>query len=178
LISVVLWTGAYGVAMAGVFAREDPRDQAARWIDQHRRPDERVGLVGEPWFYTLPLTPALGCTHVMEQVCGQRVPDWILAPGPGQRALSRAVLSRERPKYVLVSEFEYADPLRLRREIGYRDGTTALMAALGRWYRLARTCRNRPALGPLHWFETGTPVHDLLYPMPDVRIYERTARAR
>jgi 4-amino-4-deoxy-L-arabinose transferase-like glycosyltransferase len=172
-IIVLLSTGAYGVAMAEVFAREDPRDQAAHWIEERRGPEERIGLAGEPWFYTPPLTPALGCTHQMEGACGEPVPGWILAPGAGQGALSLAALSRERPKYVLASEFEYADSLRLQREIGYTDGTTALMAALARRYRLVRTCRNRPSLGPLHWFESRPPVHDLLYPMPDVRIYER-----
>jgi hypothetical protein len=178
LVIVLFWTAAYGVAMAAVFAGEDPRDQAARWVEQRRRPGERVGLVGEPWFYTPPLTPALGCTHALERACGEAVPDWILAPGPGQGALPLPVLFRERPRYVLASEFEYADPLRLQREIGYTDRMTALMAALGSQYRLVRTCRNRPSLGPVHWFWDRPPVHDLVYPMPDVRIYERRALQR
>jgi dolichyl-phosphate-mannose-protein mannosyltransferase len=178
LIIVLLWTAAYSVAMAAVFMREDPRDQAARWVQEHRRSGDRVGLAGEPWFYTPPLTPALGCTHALERACGERLPGWILAPRPGQGALPLAVLARERPKYVLASEFEYADPLRLQQEKRRTDGTTALMTALGRRYRLVRMCRNRPSLGPLRWFEDRPPVHDLLYPMPDVKIYERRARKR
>jgi hypothetical protein len=63
----------------------------------------------------------------------------------------------------------------LNGETGYHDPVTELLAALPRDYRLAKVCRNRPALGRLRWFQRRAPVHDLLYPMPDVRIYERTA---
>jgi hypothetical protein len=41
-------------------------------------------------------------------------------------------------------------------------------------YRLVKTFRNRPSLGPLRLFAAGPPVHDLLYPMPDIRLYQRT----
>ena len=175
---VLCWTAAYGVATAAVFTRPDPRDQAAQWVARFIRPGDRVGLAGEPWFYTPPLAPALGCTHALAGACGEPVPRWILAPGPGEGALPPAALSREMPRYVIASEFEYADPLRLQAETGYTDRMTALMGALRSRYRLARTCRNRPSLGPGHWFQHRSPVHDLLYPMPDVRIYERRARAR
>jgi hypothetical protein len=48
---------------------------------------------------------------------------------------------------------------------------TALVDAVQQQYQLVRTFRNRPSLGPLHWFTRQPPVHDLLYPMPDVRVY-------
>jgi len=101
------------------------------------------------------------------------VPDWIVTPSDKQEALPVEVLSLARPGYVVVSEFEYYDSLRLRAASGETDSMTALMDALQSHYRLMRTFRNRPSLGPLHWFVTTTPVHDLLYPMPDVRVYER-----
>jgi hypothetical protein len=171
LLLVLLWTTASGIAMAAVFARPDPRDQAADWVVRNRRRGERVGLVSQPWFYTPPLSPSLGCTHALQRILGEPVPAWIVAPSRGQSTLSPAELARSQPAYIVTSEFEYIDPLRLRAEVGKTDGTTALFDAMRDRYQLIRTFRNRPTLGPLRWFEERPPVHDLLYPMPDVRIY-------
>src|SRR5262249_39396677 len=99
--------------------------------------------------------------------------DWILAPSGNEQALPVPTLLSARPQYVIVSEFEYYDSLRLRAATGETDSMTVLMDALQSHYRLVRTFRNRPSLGPLRWFWTGPPVHDLLYPMPDVLLYER-----
>ena len=115
-----------------------------------------MGLAGQPWFYTPPLMPSLGCTHALLPVCGAELPRGIVAPGATEAALSVQALDRERPEYVLVSEFEYFDPLRLHTQIGYTDGMTALMEALNGRYRLARTFRNRPSLGPFRWFSART----------------------
>jgi hypothetical protein len=172
VVLVLLWTAAAGIAMAAVFTREDPRDQAADWVVQNRRRGEQVGLLSEPWFYTPPLAPSLGCTHaLLLRVLVEPTPAWIVAPARGQGTLTLADLARSQPAFLLASEFEYADPLRLQAEIGHKDGATALLDAMRARYDLIRTCRSRPALGPFHWFTDMPPVHDLLYPMPDVRIY-------
>jgi 4-amino-4-deoxy-L-arabinose transferase-like glycosyltransferase len=170
---VLLWTGGYAVAMAAVFARPDPRDQAAAWVAGQRREGELVGLLGEPWFYSPPLAPSLGCTHILAPVCGGVPPAWIVAPGTRRGALSSQQLDRWQPVYLLASEFEYGDSLRLREETGHTDATLALLDYLPGRYVLAHTFRNRPRLGPLRWFLRRPPVHDLLYPMPDVRVYRQ-----
>lgn len=170
---LILWTGCYGVAMAQVFARPDPRDRAAEWVRGSLRPGERVGLGGKPWFYTPPVAPHLGWTHVLLTVASYPLPGWIIAPSGKEEALPVQTLLSARPQYVIVSEFEYYDSLRLRAATGGADEMTALIDALQSHYRLARTFRNRPSLGPLRWFATEPPVHDLLYPMPDVQVYER-----
>ncbi len=171
LAIVVVWTGVYGAAMAATFVRPDPRDQAATWVNEQRREGERVALGGDPWFYTPPLTASLGCTKYLAGVCGAPAPAWIVAPRQG--ALSLTELDGSRAAFVVVSEFEFGDPLRLRAETGYTDGTTALLDHLAGRFVLARTFRNRPRLGPFGWFQRAAPVHDLLYPMPDVRVYHR-----
>jgi 4-amino-4-deoxy-L-arabinose transferase-like glycosyltransferase len=173
---VVLWTAAFGIAMAGVFSRPDPRDQAAAWIRAHRRNGDRVALLGEPWFYTPPLAPSLGCTHALARACGAPPPDWLVAPRPGQVALAPAELDAARPTFLLASEFEYGDPLRLQSQTAHSDATTQLMDHLKGRYHRVRTFRNRPVLGPLRWFQHHAPVHDLLYPMPDVHLFETRAR--
>jgi 4-amino-4-deoxy-L-arabinose transferase-like glycosyltransferase len=173
---IILAAGCYSVAMVKVFARPDPRDQAAGWVQQALRPGERVGLGGPPWFYTPPLVADLGCANVLKRICGGTPPAWIVAPGRDQEALPVETLAQARPKYVVVSEFEYFDPLRLRNELGRTDAMTLLIDTLHRRYRLVRTFRNRPSLGPIRWFTGGPPVHDLLYPMPDIRLYQRVGR--
>lgn len=173
---VVFWTGAFGIAMAAVFTRPDPRDQAAAWISGQRRDPERVALLGEPWFYSPPLTPSLGCTHALTGVCGAEAPAWIVAPRPGQVALTPAELDAARPTFLVASEFVYGDPLRLRSQTGHSDATTRLFEHLPGNYRPVRTFRGRPSLGPLRWFQRRAPVHDLLYPMPDIQVYRVSER--
>jgi hypothetical protein len=172
----LLWTTVYGIAMAEVFTRPDPRDQAADWVLTQQPSAGRVGLLGEPWFYTPPLTPSLGCTHALARACGAAPPAWVSAPQTGQVALSPADLDTAIPTFFLASEFEYGDPLRLQREIGHHDATTRLLQHLERRYQSVRAFRNRPHLGPFRWFQHSPPVHDLLYPMPDVKVYRATGR--
>jgi hypothetical protein len=65
------------------------------------------------------------------------------------------------------------DSLRLRSTDGHSDPTLSLLDHLRGRYRLVRTFRNRPSLGPIRWFQQSAPVHDLLYPMPDVQVWQR-----
>ncbi len=194
---------ASSLAHVELMAGRDPREAAAEWLRQTTRPGELVALATDPWFYTPPIHPSAGCVKVAWPYGGPPVwdpppgdnprpgvPDKLLAPfslgefrvlvpegfpdpaGP----LPVGDLERQRPDRVVISDYEYADPLR----IGARDPryaaenvTIRLWSALQRDYRLERAFRARPRFLGWEWFGRSTPPHDWAYTMPTIQVYRR-----
>jgi hypothetical protein len=77
---------------------------------------------------------------------------------------------------VVISEYEYADPLRIGRESeGYArvNPVLRLWRELQRSYVLEQEFRARPRLGGWEWFAAGSPPHDWGYYMPTIQVYRR-----
>jgi 4-amino-4-deoxy-L-arabinose transferase-like glycosyltransferase len=144
------------------FLTTDPRDQAARWMNQNAR-SSSVALVENPWFYSPPLSP-------------QDVP-------PGSNVNANEVLSRQtnfklsvigfdadklqssQPDYVVMSEFEWRDKERLGDK-NFAD----FQKQLSTQYNLTKKFGDEPrAVLPGREFVP----HDFLYTKPQVRIYRR-----
>jgi hypothetical protein len=179
------------VAHLGVLSRPDARDEAAAYLRAQVRDGEVVALGSDSYFYTPPLHPTAGAVKAGAIFGGPPVwdayppgtprPDLtlverfqVLAPPPMTGALSIELLQRYRPRYVLLSDYEWEDPLRIRAaELGYQNGTLDLLNALDRDYVVEREFRPRPALPGFTWWSRGTPPHDWRYYMPTVRVYAR-----
>lgn len=185
---------ASSIAHAGLFAAPDARDQAAAFLRQVSGPRDVVALASDPWSYTPPLHPTAGCVKSSLPYGGPPVWDapegtprqepfpldglQVLAPRAfpqPEGALSVESLRRYRPRRVVVSDYEYEDPERLRRaQPGYEHPVLSLLDALpAEGYHLEREFRPRPRLGPFSWWHSGIPPHDWRYPMPTVRVYAR-----
>ncbi|HEU4753575.1 MAG TPA: hypothetical protein VFU47_10750, partial [Armatimonadota bacterium] len=180
------------IAHLGVLAQPDARDQAAAYLRQQARSGDVVALGADPWYYTPPIHPTTGCVKWAIPYGGPPVWDrtlpgearpeltrlesfTVLAPGsnPPAGALPVAKLSEYRPRFVVLTDYEYDDPERIRRyDRYYESGILELMAALKADYRV-REFRPRPSLGGFTWWRHGVPPHDWRYFMPTVRIYER-----
>jgi hypothetical protein len=177
-------------ALVGVLSGIDPRDAAATYLRERTSPRDIVALASDSYFYTPPLHPAAGCSKLAAAYGGP--PPWdalprkgvpelfqladvrVLAPLPLSGALPLQALHAAHPLYVVVSDYEWEDPLRLARAVpGFRDGMVALMEELERTYRLEAVFRPRPRLAGFTWWRTGTPPHDWRYSMPEVRVYRR-----
>jgi hypothetical protein len=189
---------ASSIAHLGVLAAPDSRDQAAAYLRQHAEPTDIVALGGDAWFYTPPIDPTAGCVKASQGFGGP--PKWepnpaagesrrdvfplanyrVLAPpslppaGPAG-ALSAARLREHPPRYVVVSDYEYDDPQRIRRaRPGYTDPMLTLLQTLDEeGYRVERAFRPRPSLFGFTWWRSGVPPVDWRYPFPEIRIYAR-----
>jgi 4-amino-4-deoxy-L-arabinose transferase-like glycosyltransferase len=161
--SLVILTGRQQLELA----RVDPRDRAAAWLARHARVGASVGLLHVPWFYTPSVSPWNGGEQTRRQFEALR------AAGPQRFRLvlcedwSIEALRRQRPDYLLVSEFEWREERRLEdsralaflREVDDRYECIANFAAIP------------PAQRRL--FGSAFAPHDWLYPFATVEIHQR-----
>lgn len=188
------------VAHLGVIAAPDARDQAAQYLRDHAVPTETVALASDAWTYTPPIHPTAGAVKVAQLYGGPPVWDAALAAGEirpdltqlpsfkvlAPRSVTTSVfpqpegalplkkLEQYRPEWVVITDYEYEDPERIKRaDPSYQDGRLDLLAALSQGYRLDHEFRPRPALPGFTWWQRGIPPHDWRYYMPTVRIYRR-----
>lgn len=154
----------YTLAHVAVFARPDPRDAAAEWMQRHR--GASVGLLHIPWFQTPPLTEFNGGAKTYPQFEAEQA-QWkyqFVITG-----WDTALLKEKRPQFFVMSEFEWCEEERLRR----KEWTAFLRALKAEGYTLAKTFQNYPLL--LGWRVVPSYVpHDWLYPFPSIRIWSRS----
>jgi hypothetical protein len=186
---------ASSIAHVGVMAGEDPREAAARCLLDTTPDGALVALAADPFFYTPPIDPTAGCVKRAARYGGPPVwdlpdRDKVLSPFPLGRfrflvpegwphpagALPLVDLRKWRPLRVVISDYEYADPLRVRAHDprhAARDATVRLWDALQAGYVLEREFRVRPSLFGFEWFANSTPPHDWAYYMPTIQVYRR-----
>ncbi len=183
------------VAHLGVLTAPDARDQAAAHLRSVSRPDDVVALGSDAWYYTPPVHPTAGSVKLWALPYGGP-PAWdpveegvarpdLFAAGPYQvlaprshpspaGALPGAKLREHRPARVVLTDYEYEDPVRVRNaDPSFQSGVLDLMEALEADYRIEREFRPRPALLGFTWWRRGIPPHDWRYYMPTVRVYVR-----
>lgn len=169
LVAIVVYTLAYSIVIDLTFARADTRDAAAAWVRRNVPVGMSIGLPTCPWFYTPPLDPFFGLpdsTDRKDRV--SEFTDYVLVLG--ERDWSAGLLSTVQPDYVIMSQFEYYDVLRVKD-----PSALAYFDVLGRHYVLEREFNSLLtrysglfALGPI--------PHDMSYASPTIRIYSRKAR--
>lgn len=186
---------AASIACLGVISGTDSRDLTADYLHAHAAPADLIALSSDPWpLWTPPIDPSAACKK------GQYLggpPVWevnkppnadptpfplpagfrVLAPRANTGALAVPLLNQYRPRYVVMGDYEWEDPERLRRaDPNFQSGLLDLRAALTD-YHVAADFRPRPALPGFTWWSRGIPPHDWRYYMPEMRIYERNADA-
>lgn len=179
------------VAHLGVLAAPDSRDLAAAYLRSEAGPAEIVALADDPWTYTPPVHPTAGSVKMGTLFGGP--PVWergrpagappepyqlegfrILAPRAYTGALPVPTLRQYRPRFVVMSDYEYQDPERLRaRNPGFQHDLLKLEDALAEDYAVVREFRPRPSLFGFTWWSRGIPPHDWRYYMTTIRVYER-----
>lgn len=188
------------VAHLGVLAAPDARDQAAAYLREHASTDQTVALASDAWYYTPPIHPTAGAVKQGQLYGGPPVWDLAFALGqpreditalPDFKVLApRSVVTRDlpspagsllveqleqyRPEWVVISDYEYEDPERIRKtDPRFEEGRLDLLAAMQASYHLEREFRPRPSLFGFTWWRRGIPPHDWRYYMPTIRIYRR-----
>lgn len=157
---------------------EDPRDAMARYLRRHASPGERVGVVSDPWFYSVPTFPDSGLPRSVpfperhaRMVRESRPPTvQYLPPDPASRFDWDVRLLRElRPEYVVFSSFEFDDPHRLR---GRRDVRTEAQLVASRAEEFRRELERSYKLVRLEGAD-GPSLHDMMYVRPRVWLWKR-----
>lgn len=156
--------GAYAMAgtlmLNAAFSAPDTRDAALDWIHGNIPPGASIALPTTPWFYTPPFDPYFGLLDANERFDRLvEVTDYVLFVSRNE--WDAGFLERESPDYVIMSEFEYSDRLRIGD-----DSARAYFDILEQDYAQARTFRRSLRF-------IGTLPHDMSYVSPTVRVYQR-----
>ena len=172
--SVFLLTLWYTLALLAPMVGTDPRDRAYARL-QSEAPTARVGFPAMPWFQTVPISPYSSFYQrgVWRSLTPPEQASRIVYGG---KDWDLALLNQEKPEYVILSEYDYADPFRLRDADALRY-VEALRWAYNRRYvsiEPVETVRffNMTSLSPGPLYTQGLP-HDMLYPNPYIVIYKR-----
>lgn len=149
----------------------DPRDRAAVWLAQNAPAPEQIGFTSTPWFWSPPVSPYF----TLPKVGG-----WKSAVSPAQaerfiynprKAFDADQLATVRPPFVVLTESEYFDYLRLKN-----SDALAYLAILLRNYAPPIDFADPHPLGGRRTID-GLPIQDLppdmLYPSPHILIYAR-----
>ncbi len=168
IVLVIGYTFAYSMAIDRVFVSADTRDQAVDWIRQNVPLHSSIGLPAIPWFYTPPIDPYFGMVKADERymhICEFTDYDLVVSRSNEWDA---AFLQREAPQYVVLSQFEYTDRLRV-----HDRSAAEYFGVLKRDYRLVRRFADPPSL--FGWRIPLVPQlpHDMSYASPTILIYER-----
>jgi 4-amino-4-deoxy-L-arabinose transferase-like glycosyltransferase len=171
---VWLYTALYTLSFASLYSKEPPQDQAADWLQSHAV-GHTLGLTTVPWFYSPPVSPYNGGP--------QSAPDFYrnLADSPYRLVVLSNDLNRlaeAGPEFVVLSDFEIRDALRLSKEPNYASRpdvqpVTRFLQAVQQDYQPVQTLQNRPAFLPAALLPGGLPPHDWLYPYPALTIWKR-----
>ncbi|MHB0999008.1 MAG: ArnT family glycosyltransferase [Armatimonadota bacterium] len=163
------YTTLYSFSLDNMMATVDTRDRSINWIRDNISRGSTIGLPTIPWFYTPPFEPDMG----LSPIAGERLEqardfsDYLLVVN-GDREWDADYLTQESPDYVIISEFESVDRLRIKDESAFK-----YMKVLSDNYQVIREFSGSPSL-----FGYSVPLfaklpHDMSYVSPDVTIYGR-----
>ncbi|MDH7481790.1 MAG: glycosyltransferase family 39 protein [Armatimonadota bacterium] len=165
---IVLYTLFYSISLDGVMAREDNRDAALTWIRKNIPPGSSIAMPTIPWFYTPPLDPRFGYGSARARFeAAQSIAEYGIITDESKEWNWR-LLSEMEPEFVILSEFEYEDRLRIgdQAAIDY-------FAVLDKKYRLVRQFDSPPSIFGKKFPLLVELPHDMSYANPTIKIYAR-----
>lgn len=165
---VVAYTGIYAAALDRLFLPPDPREEALQWFRTNVKPGATVGLPTVPWFYSPPFAPGIvGTVGRENRYAMMSESPWPLVTNP-ETEWDPAVINRHRPDYVVMSDFEYEDVMRLRL-----PGARNFISDVRDGYVSAAVITKRISILGINFGPTEPLPHDLKYMSPTIRIYRR-----
>ena len=179
--AVFLFTLSDTLLLVHPMAERDDRDAAQSWLNAHAPDPTPIGFAALPWFGTPPVSPWF-CAPVPGTWTRQEPPRGdmrLLYPyrvasdgGIIRQDWDRAVLRNFAPPFVVLSEFDYDDALRLRD-----PATLAYLQELQRNYRPPTLFAGQTRLGSSYSTLEAMPTRglpsDMLYTNPVISIYTR-----
>ena len=175
------WGGLSLVAVFGVFLYtlsldrllvvQDPRDRAISWMRSEIPRGASLAFPTVPWFYTVPVAPETTALATAEHrysmvLRGAEKEGWTILANVEEDFSGR--LLDLRPDFVIVSDFEVLDRLRVRNR-----QTVEFMRRLRPGFRLVRVFANDVRLGGLKFCDSDRLPHDMKYVAPTIWVYSR-----
>ncbi|HEY3413589.1 MAG TPA: glycosyltransferase family 39 protein [Armatimonadota bacterium] len=166
--------------------RGDPRDAVNDWFVRMAPPGATIGLTREPWFFSPPFSAANGgpqTVGMFRRETGRRFNLQILGPNDSDFS--------PRPDFVVISDYEYGDALRLQgvpvperaahfRRVPLKEGVPEEAARITRlWntlvtdYELVGVWSPRQTALGISWPKRTLPPHDSFYSYPTIIVFRR-----
>lgn len=167
-IGVIGYTTVYALAFDRLFTVTDPRTQAAQWFEKNVPSNTTVAMPTVQWFYSVPLSKgAVQALSVPERYDLMNKSRYRLLTN-SEVEWDKSVLTSSKPEYVVISDFEAKDPLRLgdRPAVSYFD-------ELGKSYRRIAQFSSRFYAMGIDFGPTEQLPHDLKYMSPTITVYRR-----
>lgn len=167
--AVLVYTGIYAAALDRLFILPDTRTQAAEWFHNNVEPQATIGFPTVPWFYSPPLSPGTTAINRSDRFRGTQESDYkIIVNQDPNEEWDVSLIESSKPDYVVMSDFEYEDVLRLKvkKAMKYMD-------VLDTSYIKAIVFRNRLSMFGIDFCPTEELPHDLKYMAPTIRVYRR-----
>lgn len=166
--AVVLYTTAYSIGLDRLFVGEDPRDEAARWFEANVTQGTSVAFPTVPWFYSPPLAPGItGAVGIENRYNLMSESKYKLMADP-EEEWNASIITKDKPQYVVMSDFEYQDPLRLHDKNARR-----FFNVLNENYKEVHVFRRRITAFGIDFGWAECLPHDLKYMSPTIRVYRR-----
>lgn len=166
----------FSVLLDSLFVMPDPRDCAAKWIFNHTAKHASIGIIDQPWFYSPPLSKDFGFgTLPQREAAVTKTPYNIVVFSKYNKPSEW--WSMDTPEWVVVSEYEIRDALRLRNNKNLThdqraqvNRTLADMKIVDEHYKVRGVYGG--TWNGLDLYTDNLP-HDMRYVSPEIKIYER-----
>jgi len=170
VVLALVWSVVDTAGILGHFAGPDPRDDAARWVFRNVPKGSRIGVIDVPWFYSPPLSANLGAGVLEQRRDAARNAPYQIVIFSDSHKPGAWFTDGTPPRWVIVSDFETSDALRLA-------GNTSLTAAQDAEARRIRAdldLLNSNYTRRASFGRSGRQryPHDMRYPSPAIDIYE------
>jgi hypothetical protein len=169
-----LYTLLYASSFTRLLAQPTTQDQAGAWLLRNAS-GQTVGLTTVPWFYSPPVSPYNGGPQSARafEIHRSESPFRLEVLGMDPDRLARV-----KPRYVVLSEFETADILRLASDPRERANPDLMKSVrfldrVRAEYQIVYQARNRPSALPARLLPSDAPPHDWLYPYPVETVWKR-----
>ena len=176
---VGLSTLVYTLALDGLFACPDPRDRAAYWVSSNIAKGSAIAVMEVPWFYSPPFSTSVGSGTLPHRQEEARRTPYELIVLTGRKTPGSWTQGRSAPRWVILSDYETSDALRLRhnRSISEQDRARvdhilADLNAVRKRYMQVSEFSSPLRIWGLPIGTTESLPHDMRYQSPTIRIYK------
>lgn len=174
----------YAIVATAWMQDTDPRDSAGAWLREEVGPTESVGLVKDPWFWSVTLYPQMAAGPGMASLEDRERwlqessdPRAVLFAPMGFRSYEPwdpRLITELEPEWIAVTAFEIEGLDRLSRMSNppeeYREVTERFIAfrdLLEARYEVPESARSN------YLIEAGPSIHDLMYIRPQVWLWKK-----
>lgn len=165
---IISYTAIYAVAFDKLFTAADPRDQAAEWFEKNVPRGTTLGLPTVPWFYSVPLCPGSMVAFSKEDRYKTLSESKYRLITNSNLEFDTDLLKEELPKYVVVSDYESYDPLRLKVK-----AAEDYFGMLFNDYKKVKVFDNRLYAFGIDFGASDQLPHDLKYMAPTITVYRK-----